>query len=98
MGPLLRPAATNTATKMILSFARDGLEKVENNIVTVVIVRDVANALLMLYEKPEANGRYICAAYTEVGVEEQQGIGGGIVDSIEDLYEKGLLDRKTHLS
>lgn len=28
----------------------------------IVDVRDVARALLLTYEKPEAEGRYICAA------------------------------------
>lgn len=30
----------------------------------VVDVRDVAQSLLMVYEKPEAEGRYICTAHT----------------------------------
>lgn len=30
----------------------------------LVDVRDLAEALLLLYEKPEANGRYICSSYT----------------------------------
>jgi len=29
----------------------------------VVDVRDVAEALLLAYEKPEAEGRYICTAH-----------------------------------
>ena len=29
----------------------------------MVDVRDVANALLLVYEKPEASGRYICTPY-----------------------------------
>jgi len=33
----------------------------ENNIWHFVDVRDVADALLLVYEKPEASGRYICA-------------------------------------
>lgn len=30
----------------------------------LVDVRDVAQALLLVYEKPEAEGRYMCAAHT----------------------------------
>lgn len=29
----------------------------------IVDVRDVADALLLVYERPEASGRYLCAAY-----------------------------------
>lgn len=29
----------------------------------IVDVRDVAQALLLVYEKPEAEGRYICTAH-----------------------------------
>lgn len=35
----------------------------ENKLRHLVDVRDVAEALLLVYEKPEAEGRYICAAY-----------------------------------
>lgn len=35
----------------------------ENRIIYIVDVRDVADALLMVYEKPEAAGRYVCAPH-----------------------------------
>ncbi|KAG1359014.1 putative tetraketide alpha-pyrone reductase 1-like [Cocos nucifera] len=35
----------------------------ENILWNVVDVRDVADALLLAYEKPEASGRYLCAPY-----------------------------------
>lgn len=41
----------------------DGLESTENRLRKVVDVRDVANALLLAYEKPESEGRYICASH-----------------------------------
>lgn len=41
----------------------DGLESVENRVRPVVDVRDVAEALLLAYKKPEAEGRYICTSY-----------------------------------
>ncbi|KAK9164852.1 hypothetical protein Scep_000043 [Stephania cephalantha] len=99
-----------------------------------VDVRDVAEALLLVYEKPEANGRYICAAYPaplsvlvdkmktfypnlnypkqiseqgftrKVSSEKLERLGWKyraleetIVDSIEDFYEKGLLDHEALL-
>ncbi|KAK9136869.1 hypothetical protein Sjap_007463 [Stephania japonica] len=131
IGPLLRPAM-NIASALLLSFARDGVEKVNNNVDFMVVdVRDVAEALLLVYEKPEANGRYICAAYpgsflvlvnkmktfypslnypkqiSEQGFARKlsseklirlgwkyRALEESIVDSIEDFFEKGLLDRK----
>lgn len=41
----------------------EGLESLENNARPVVDVRDVAEALLLAYKKPEAEGRYICSSY-----------------------------------
>ncbi|KAK9109318.1 hypothetical protein Sjap_017378 [Stephania japonica] len=131
IGPLLRPAM-NAASALLLSFARDGVEKVDTNFDFMVVdVRDVAEALLLVYEKPEANGRYICAAYPgshlvlvnkmktfypslnyPKQISEQcfarklsnekllrlgwkyRALEESIVDSVEDFFEKGLLDRK----
>lgn len=36
----------------------------ENRLRMLVDVRDVAEALVLLYEKGEAEGRYICTAHT----------------------------------
>ena len=36
----------------------------ENKRWSFVDVRDVVDALLLAYEKPEASGRYICASHT----------------------------------
>lgn len=44
--------------------ATEGFEKMGNNLGWYVDVRDVAEALLMTYEKPEAEGRYICSSHT----------------------------------
>ncbi|KAL5981587.1 hypothetical protein ACLOJK_015650 [Asimina triloba] len=38
-------------------------ETVENRARAFVDVRDVAEAVIMVYEKPEASGRYICAPH-----------------------------------
>lgn len=35
----------------------------ENKLRMIVDVRDVAEALLLAYEKPEAEGRYICTSH-----------------------------------
>ena len=44
-------------------FEEGRFETVENGIWTIVDVRDVAEALLLVYEKKEASGRYICAPH-----------------------------------
>lgn len=44
----------------------------------VVDVRDVAQALLLVYEKAEAEGRYICTSHV---VEEQD-----VVEKLKSLY------------
>ncbi|KAH1064721.1 hypothetical protein J1N35_029708 [Gossypium stocksii] len=41
-----------------------GYSSLENKIRKIVDVRGVARALLLVYEKPEAEGRYICTAHT----------------------------------
>lgn len=45
-----------------ISSAAD-LETVENVLSNMVDIRDVADALLLTYEKPEASGRYICSSH-----------------------------------
>lgn len=40
-----------------------GLETMENKTRVIVDVRDVAGALLLTYERPEASGRYVCAPH-----------------------------------
>lgn len=42
---------------------KTGPEAIENRVRMMVDVRDVAEALLLVYEKPEASGRYICAPH-----------------------------------
>lgn len=41
----------------------EGYEEQENRLLKIIDVRDVAEALLLAYEKPEADGRYICTAH-----------------------------------
>jgi nucleoside-diphosphate-sugar epimerase len=44
----------------------------------IVDVRDVAEALILAYEKPEAEGRYICTAHTIKAK--------GLVDMLKGIY------------
>ena len=46
-----------------LNYHVDGSESLENKFRRIVDVRDVAEALLLAYQKPEAKGRYICIAH-----------------------------------
>ncbi|KAM3758943.1 hypothetical protein ACB098_01G083400 [Castanea mollissima] len=62
LGPILQPAV-NASSVVILKLLKDGSESIENKFRRIVDVRDVAEALLLAYEKPEAKGRYICIAH-----------------------------------
>lgn len=50
----------------------------ENKLRNLVDVRDVAEALLLVYEKPEAEGRYICTAH-EIRTED-------LVEKLRNIY------------
>lgn len=62
LGPILQ-SNVNASTLVLLKFLKDGYEPLENKLRMIVDVRDVAEAILMAYEKPEAEGRYICTAH-----------------------------------
>ncbi|KAK9155800.1 hypothetical protein Sjap_003280 [Stephania japonica] len=104
IGPLLQHKM-NTSTLLLLNFTRDGVEAVENNDWMVVDVRDVAEALLLVYKKPKAQGRILeQGVICKFSSEKLQKLGWryraletSIVDSIEDFYEKGLLDKMRHI-
>ncbi|KAL6655322.1 hypothetical protein ACP70R_006148 [Stipagrostis hirtigluma subsp. patula] len=59
-GPLLQPTV-NTSSKFLIYVIKGGLDAVSNKLWHIVDVRDVADALLLLYEKKESSGRYICS-------------------------------------
>ncbi|KAK3133699.1 hypothetical protein QOZ80_6AG0539870 [Eleusine coracana subsp. coracana] len=58
-GPLLQPTV-NTSSKFLIYIVKGGPDAVSNKLWHIVDVRDVADALLLLYEK-ESSGRYICS-------------------------------------
>lgn len=62
-GPLLQ-GTVNSSSLVLVNLLKEGFEKMANNLWWYVDVRDVAEALLMTYEKPEAEGRYICSSHT----------------------------------
>ncbi|CAL5383280.1 unnamed protein product [Camellia sinensis] len=62
LGPMLQ-STTNASSLVLIKLSKEGYDEFENNLRMIVDVRDVAEALLLAYEKPEAEGRYICTAY-----------------------------------
>ncbi|XP_034702009.1 cinnamoyl-CoA reductase 2-like [Vitis riparia] len=62
-GPMLQ-STMNGSCLLLLSFMKDGGESVKNIVYPVVDVRDVAESILLVYENPDAVGRYICSAHS----------------------------------
>ncbi|KAJ4964314.1 hypothetical protein NE237_024253 [Protea cynaroides] len=62
MGPMLQ-STLNASSQVLVRLLKDGSDSVGNRALKIVDVRDVAEALVLVYEKPEAEGRYICTAY-----------------------------------
>lgn len=58
-GPLLQPTV-NTSSKFLIYVTNGGPDVMSNKLWHIVDVRDVADALLLVYEKAESYGRYIC--------------------------------------
>ncbi|KAL7174911.1 hypothetical protein ACSBR2_028677 [Camellia fascicularis] len=63
IGPLLQ-STMNASSLLLLHYLKDGRNTMENPDCPLVDVRDAAEALLLVYEKPEAEGRHICSSYT----------------------------------
>lgn len=53
----------NSSSLYLLSYLKDGLETLDSGTRSFVDVRDTAKALLLIYEKDEAEGRYICSSH-----------------------------------
>ncbi|PIA26234.1 hypothetical protein AQUCO_09500005v1 [Aquilegia coerulea] len=62
IGPMLQ-SITNASSLVLIKMLKEGLDTLENKVRKIVDVRDVADALLLTYEKPEAKGRYLSVAY-----------------------------------
>ncbi|KAF8406749.1 hypothetical protein HHK36_008841 [Tetracentron sinense] len=62
IGPMLQ-SSMNASSLFLLTLLKDGYKDLENKDRALVDVRDVAKALLLTYETPEAEGRYICTSY-----------------------------------
>uniref|UniRef100_A0A0A8Z0I4 NAD-dependent epimerase/dehydratase domain-containing protein n=1 Tax=Arundo donax TaxID=35708 RepID=A0A0A8Z0I4_ARUDO len=61
-GPLLQPSL-NTSCQFLVYFLKGGPDQMRNKLWHIVDVRDTADALLLVYEAPEASGRHICAPH-----------------------------------
>ncbi|CAN6196446.1 unnamed protein product [Urochloa humidicola] len=60
LGPLLQPVV-NTTSEFLIYIMKGGPSVMKNLPWNIVDVRDVADALLLVYEKVQSSGRYICA-------------------------------------
>ncbi|OWM81153.1 hypothetical protein CDL15_Pgr007184 [Punica granatum] len=61
IGPMLQQTV-NASSLYLLNFLK-GLEPADNGLRPFVDVRDLAEAILLLYEKQDAEGRYICSSH-----------------------------------
>lgn len=59
-GPQLQPIV-NASSELLIYVIKGGPNAINDMLWHIVDVRDVADALLLVYEKPESSGRYICA-------------------------------------
>ncbi|XP_042015870.1 cinnamoyl-CoA reductase 1-like [Salvia splendens] len=63
LGPMLQHTP-NASTFILLDLFKGGDdEAMENNLRVIVDVRDVAEAMKLVYERPNAQGRYICTSH-----------------------------------
>ncbi|KAJ0702141.1 putative cinnamoyl-CoA reductase [Helianthus annuus] len=67
IGPMLQ-STINATSLLLLSYmkeeGRSGGDTMENIRRPYTDVRDLSEAILLLYENPESSGRYICSAYS----------------------------------
>ncbi|EMS50495.1 Dihydroflavonol-4-reductase [Triticum urartu] len=61
-GPLLQPTV-NASSQFLIYLLKGGRDQVRDKLWHIVDVRDVADALLLLYETPGAAGQHICAPH-----------------------------------
>ncbi|KAI3878581.1 hypothetical protein MKX03_008043 [Papaver bracteatum] len=80
IGPMLQ-SSMNASSLFLIKILKDGIEEMANNQRGIVDVRDVAEAVLLAYEKPEAEGRYICSAY-RVRMQE-------LIDQLKTIVKEG---------
>ncbi|XP_061340062.1 cinnamoyl-CoA reductase 1-like isoform X1 [Gastrolobium bilobum] len=62
LGPILQSTTVNSSSLVLLKILK-GSDSLENKHRWIVDVRDLVDALLLAYEKHEAEGRYICTSF-----------------------------------
>ncbi|XP_056164618.1 cinnamoyl-CoA reductase 1-like [Syzygium oleosum] len=62
IGPMLQ-STWNSSSLYLLNFLKESSEPADNGVRAFVDVRDLAEAILLAYKKPKAEGRYICSSY-----------------------------------
>ncbi|XP_021746548.1 cinnamoyl-CoA reductase 2-like [Chenopodium quinoa] len=77
LGPMMQSNA-NASSLVLIKLLKEGYESTENKLRMIVDVRDLTAALLMVFEKPEAEGRYICSSH-QIRVKE-------LVDKLTSIY------------
>ncbi|KAG6438233.1 hypothetical protein SASPL_103170 [Salvia splendens] len=93
LGPLLQETA-NASSLVLIKLLKECYKEIENNLRKLVDVRDVAEALILVYEKPGAEGRYICLGHLITNLE--------LVDMLKTFYPnydypQGFKDGKDQL-
>ncbi|KAK2660981.1 hypothetical protein Ddye_007514 [Dipteronia dyeriana] len=68
IGPLLQ-STMNSSSLYFLKFLRDGCQSADNGVLAFVDVRDAAAAVLLVYDKADAEGRYIISSH-EIGTQD----------------------------
>uniref|UniRef100_A0A0D3H8E6 NAD-dependent epimerase/dehydratase domain-containing protein n=1 Tax=Oryza barthii TaxID=65489 RepID=A0A0D3H8E6_9ORYZ len=61
LGPLLQTVLLSTSSKVLLYVMKGGPDAIGNTFFPIVDVRDVADALLLVYDKAGPSERYICS-------------------------------------
>lgn len=77
LGPMMQ-STVNSSSLVLIELLKEGYESTENKLRMIVDVRDLTASLLMVFEKPEAEGRYICTSHL-VRVKE-------LVDKLRSIY------------
>ncbi|CAM0909955.1 unnamed protein product [Alopecurus aequalis] len=85
IGPLLQPTL-NASSSVIVDFLK-GDHEVKSKIRNFVDVRDVADALVLMYETPQVSGRYICNSHARKV--------SGVIDLLKSMYPTYKFATKT---
>ncbi|KAL1540652.1 cinnamoyl-CoA reductase 1-like [Salvia divinorum] len=77
LGPMLQ-RTPNSSSLFLLKLLKEGYGVTENHIRAIVDVRDVAEAIKLVYETPQARGRYLCTSHM-INTED-------LVQTVKEIY------------